>query len=145
MSTLEQQLLEFWTADAAVWRQMQGRGSPLADDDVLAGGNETRLYESWDERKTRRAKEREANIKAEKEKLKLVKYAKLRPPAVSNSKTRGGRAAALAREEARRTGATTYQGQPCKRGHSGIRRVEQSDCVECGKLRAVLHRKTKAA
>lgn len=92
MSTLEQRLLEFWTADAAIWRRMTATpyGAALGDDQILAGGRESSLYETWEERKARRAIEREANIKAEKEKLKLVKY----------------------------------------------------DCVECGKLRAELHRKT---
>lgn len=33
-------------------------------------------------------------------------------------------------------GAATFQGNPCKRGHSGIRRVRGRDCVECNKDRA---------
>lgn len=32
--------------------------------------------------------------------------------------------------------ATTYQGNPCKRGHVGVRRVHGGDCIECSNERA---------
>ena len=31
--------------------------------------------------------------------------------------------------------ATTYQGAPCKRGHSGVRRLSTGNCIECEKER----------
>lgn len=33
-------------------------------------------------------------------------------------------------------GAGTYQGSPCKRGHSGLRRTNGGDCVDCNNVRA---------
>jgi len=29
-----------------------------------------------------------------------------------------------------------YQGNPCKRGHTGLRMISSNDCVECRKMRA---------
>lgn len=40
-----------------------------------------------------------------------------------------------ARAEALGRGATTYQGPPCKWGHSGLRMVCNSGCIECARLR----------
>lgn len=67
MTAIEAQLLEFWTASAAIWRERTaphiGAGADNCDLDVLGGGGESYLIETWAERKARKAKEREA-IKA---------------------------------------------------------------------------------
>lgn len=39
--------------------------------------------------------------------------------------------------------ARTYQGSPCKRGHAGVRRVDNGDCVECAALRFLRFKSTK--
>jgi hypothetical protein len=38
-----------------------------------------------------------------------------------------------ARDDAKAAGATQFYGAPCKRGHSGLRWVGNSTCVECAR------------
>ena len=49
-------------------------------------------------------------------------------------------------QAARALGLKTYQGKPCKRGHSGERYASHRACVECGRDRtATLHATRRAA
>lgn len=124
----EAQLLALLTRDAEVWHQRQREmhmgGSNVTP--VLSGGDgETALRETWGERKARREIERKNTIAKAAAKLEVVKLSVLR---------RGTRAS-VNRMKAIASGARTYMGAKCKRGHSGLRLVDKSSCVECERLR----------
>jgi hypothetical protein len=60
MNDLETRLLEYWKVDAEVWRARMGIAAQQhvsADDDTLGAGD-ARMYETWAERKARKAAER---------------------------------------------------------------------------------------
>ena len=61
MSDLETRLLEYWKADAEVWRARMGLVAQLHtshdDDTTLGAADDSRMYETWAERKARKAAE----------------------------------------------------------------------------------------
>lgn len=110
------------------------------------------LIEPYKERRERRAFARKISIEHETVKLRAA-YIALGlpvPPALAEKKpdptirsershaaTGGGRGRPpnAARAAAMAAGRRTYMGKPCPSGHSGLRYVKQSCCVECGRLR----------
>ena len=133
----ETQLLELLKRDAEIWHDKMKPKSSMSDDDVLSGSGDVYLIETWEQRKKRRKLEREANLKGESEKLEMIKYVTMHRR-VASSKTPGARRASVNRMRAIQSGSRTYMGQPCLRGHSGLRRTIKSDCVECERIRLKL-------
>jgi hypothetical protein len=114
----------------------------------------THLIEPYVERRARTATARKAGIEREAAKLRAA-YERLRLPVPSILIPRDEPATPKAKTPIKATapkrrdrpkphparlaaiaaGRKTYKGSPCKRGHSGLRFVAQSDCVECARLR----------
>jgi len=128
-----------WTADAAVFRQRTlCTVNGMADTGILSGGADGHMYESWTTRQKLKADERKASIAAATAKLEAIKAAILKAPKIAaarfkrvGSKSKAASAASAARARARRTGATTYRGQTCIRGHDGIRNTTNGNCLKC--------------
>ncbi len=115
----------------------------------------THLIEPYSERRARNAAARKASIEREAAKLRAM-YTALGLPVPSiliprdepatpkanmplkatppKAKRRGRPQPHPARLAAIAAGRKTYKGSPCKRGHSGLRYVAQSDCIECARL-----------
>ncbi len=115
----------------------------------------THLIEPYVERRARNAEARKASIEREAAKLRAM-YTALGLPVPSiliprdepaspkakmpikatppKAKRRGRPKPHPARLAAIAAGRKTYKGSPCKRGHSGLRYVAQSDCIECAQL-----------
>ena len=108
MSDLEMRLAEFWKADAMIWRKRTGI-----------------MYEIQSNELTK--------IDLAKQRAEAARMARLKE---ARGAAKGGRVAATdSRIAAERAGLLTYMGQPCKRGHSGLRYIRNHDCLECAKLR----------
>jgi hypothetical protein len=112
------------------------------------------VIEPWEERRARRAAGRKISIAREAAKLRATYRAlKLSVPlalvevdpaaaVVVPTPVYRGRPPSGARTAAMAGGRRTYMGAPCKSGHSGLRYVRQSVCVECTRLRQEARKST---